>query len=69
MQKQKYFTQNEMLNYLAELGIKKSKAWADNARFNRRGPRFVKFGGHIRTTPEWIDEWVESCVKEVSNHD
>ncbi len=61
---QKYLTQDEMLEYLAEIGIKKSKSWAEHARFNRRGPKFVRFGGHVRTTKEFIDEWVESCVKE-----
>ena len=66
---QKFLTQEEMLEYLAEIGIKKSKSWAEHARFNRRGPKFVRFGGHVRTTKEFIDEWVESCVKEVSSHD
>ena len=64
MTEQKYLTQDEMLDYLAELGIKKSKSWAEHARFNKRGPKFVRFGGHIRTTKKLVDEWVESCVKE-----
>ena len=63
---QKYLTQDEMLTYLAEIGIKKSKSWAEHARFNKRGPGFVRFGGHIRTTKQLIDEWVQSCVKEVA---
>jgi hypothetical protein len=69
MTKQKYLTQEEMLEYLAEIGIKKSKSWAEHARFNKRGPKFVRFGGHVRTTIEFINEWVESCVKEVASHD
>ena len=69
MPEQKYLTQDEMLAYLEEIGIKKSKSWAEHARFNKRGPKFVRFGGHIRTTKKFIDEWVESCVKEVANHD
>jgi hypothetical protein len=69
MTDQKYLTQDEMLAYLEELGIKKSKSWAEHARFNKRGPKFVRFGGHVRTTKEFIEEWVESCVKEVLSHD
>jgi hypothetical protein len=69
MEIEKYLTQEEMLEYLDNIGIKKSKSWAEHARFNKRGPKFVRFGGHIRTTKKYIDEWVESCVKEVANND
>lgn len=64
MNKPEYLTQDEMLDYLAEIGIKKSRSWAEHARFNRRGPRFVRFGGHVRTTIKFINDWVESCIKE-----
>jgi hypothetical protein len=67
MTEQKYLTQDEMLTYLEGIGIKKSKSWAEHARFNRRGPKFVRFGGHVRTTVEFISEWVESCVNESNN--
>jgi hypothetical protein len=69
MKIQKYLTQEEMLEYLEKIGIKKSKSWAEHARLNRRGPKFVRFGGHVRTTVEFINEWVESCVQEVVSHD
>ena len=68
MKEQKYLTQDEMLTYLDEIGIKKSKSWAEHARFNKRGPKFVRFGGHVRTTIKFINEWVESCVKETVSH-
>ena len=63
MATQKYLTQDEMLEYLGKIGIKKSKSWAEHARFNKRGPKFVRFGGHVRTTIDFINEWVDSCVK------
>ena len=69
MHEQKYLTQEEMLEYLEKIGIKKSKSWAEHARFQKRGPKFVRFGGHVRTTKEFINGWVESCVKEVVYHD
>jgi hypothetical protein len=69
MANHKYLTEDEMLTDLKERGIKKSKSWAQHARFNKRGPKFVRFGGHVRTTKEFIDEWVESCIKEVAAND
>lgn len=66
MTNQKYLTQEQMLDYLKEIGVKKSKSWAEHARFNKRGPRFIKFGGHVRTTKEFIDEWIESCVNNTA---
>ena len=66
MLSKKYLTQDEMLTYLAEIGIKKSKSWAEHARFNKRGPKYVRFGGHVRTTKEFIDEWIKSCAEEVA---
>jgi hypothetical protein len=68
MANEKYLTQEEMLIYLEDIGIKKSKSWAEHARLSKRGPKFVRFGGHVRTTIGFINEWVESCVKEVGSH-
>jgi hypothetical protein len=53
-----------MLEYLEKIGIKKSRSWAKHARFKRRGPKFIKFGGHVRTTINNINEWIKLCVKE-----
>jgi hypothetical protein len=64
MTDKKYLTEDEMLEYLEKIGIKKSRSWAKHARFKRRGPKFIKFGGHVRTTINNINEWIQSCVKE-----
>ena len=63
MSKKKYLSQNEMLEELSELGIKRTPSWAEHARFLRKGPKHCKIAGRIFYPIEGISEYLDQCEK------
>mgnify|MGYP004005425497 CR=1 FL=1 len=66
MSKKKYLSQNEMLEELSELGIKRTPSWAEHARFLQKGPKHCKVAGRVVYPIEGIPEYLEQCEKGVA---
>ena len=49
----KVLTEDELCNYLG-----KSKAWAQRARFEGKGPRYVKAGRKPLYPVDFVNEWL-----------
>lgn len=48
---------------LCEL-VYKSEKWAQRARWQGDGPRYVKLGRHVRYRAEDVEEWINSNLRE-----
>jgi predicted DNA-binding transcriptional regulator AlpA len=44
----------------------KSQAWAERARWEGTGPRFLKLGRHVRYRASDVLEWLEANVQQTT---
>jgi hypothetical protein len=63
MSKKKYLSQNEMLEELSALGIKRTASWAEHARFLQKGPKSCKIAGRVAYPIDGIHEYLELCER------
>jgi len=49
---------------VAAKNLGKSKSWLDKARCKGNGPRYVKIGGEVFYSDEWLAEYIAAHVRK-----
>lgn len=63
-----YLDREEQAAYLNKRGLKYSKHTLQKLASTGGGPKYVIFGNRAVSTPEWLDEWIESRISTPRRH-
>lgn len=64
----RYLDRDEMVAELKKRGIKYSKHTLQKLASTGGGPKYVIIGNRAMSTPEWLDEWIESKIGTPRRH-